>query len=277
MLWTLLDSPFVQNALFASVLLSIGSGIIGSLIVANKSVFLAGGVAHSAFGGVGIALFLGYNALFGAIMAALVISGIMVYASLAHKGRLDIFISILWAFGMALGIVLIELTPGYKINMESYLFGALAFSTTQDIYAMAIFDVVLVVFVTILYREILGILYDIEFCALKGLPTKSLIGIIFMLTAIGVVLGMRSGGLVLVISTLSIPAYIAMLFAKNLKMQFGISIALCLFCMFGGFGISYIYDLALGACVVLFAVMIFICALSIRFLTTRIKRGRNGT
>ena len=94
MLWTLLDSPFVQNALLASVLLSIGSGIIGSLIVANKSVFLAGGVAHSAFGGVGIALFLGYNALFGAIMAALVISGIMVYASLAHKGRLDIFISI---------------------------------------------------------------------------------------------------------------------------------------------------------------------------------------
>ncbi|ETD26728.1 metal ABC transporter permease [Helicobacter canis] len=260
-----LFSVFMQNIAITALLLSVGAGLIGSLIVANKSVFLAGGVAHAAFGGVGVAVFFGCSVLLGALGAALAMALFLLYATLWHKGRLDTFIAIAWAFGMALGVVLIELTPGYKISMESYLFGALAFSTAEDIYALLCFDIVLVVFVSLFYREILCVLYDMEFSRLKRVSTKLFVSAIFILTAFGVVLGMRAGGLILVISMLSIPAYIAMMFARNLAMQFCLSIGVCLLCMCGGILISFVYDVALGACIVLVSVGVFVCALGLRF------------
>ena len=260
----LFTSPFVQHIIITALLLSISSGVIGSLIVANKSVFLAGGVAHAAFGGVGVAVFFGFHVLLGALGAGLAMAAFLVYATLWHRGRLDTFIAISWAFGMALGIVLIELAPGYKINMESYLFGTLAFSTWQDIYALAGFNALLLGFVGLFYREILAVLYDMEFSRLLRLPTKLLLTMIFLLTACGVVLGMRAGGLVLVISMLSIPAYIAMMFARNLAMQLWLSSGICLLCMAGGIAISFIYNIALGACIVLVCVGVFVCALFLR-------------
>ncbi len=269
-----LASPFVQTALIASLFLSVSAGIIGSIIVANKNVFLAGGVAHSAFGGVGVALFFGFSAIAGALVAALMMAIFMVYAHLKHKGRLDTFIAISWAFGMALGIVLIELTPGYKINMESYLFGSLAFTTWQDIYLMIGFDIILLGFVSLYYREILGILYDSEFCALKNLKTHIFTIGIFVFTSVGVVLGMRLGGLILVISILSIPAYIAMMFARNLKLQFMISSVLCLVLICLGFGVSYMYNVASGACIVLLCVVAFFGAICVKYLTKRIYNGK---
>lgn len=260
-----LFSVFMQNIAITALLLSVSAGLIGSLIVANKSVFLAGGVAHAAFGGVGVAMFFGCSVLLGALGAALAMALLLLYATLWHKGRLDTFIAIAWAFGMALGVVLIELTPGYKISMESYLFGVLAFSTAEDIYALLCFDIMLVAFVSLFYREILCVLYDMEFSRLKRVSTKLFISVIFILTAFGVVLGMRAGGLILVISMLSIPAYIAMMFARNLAMQFCLSIGICLLCMCGGILISFVYDVALGACIVLVSVGAFICALCLRF------------
>lgn len=266
MLEILSSGGFFQNIIITSVLLSICAGLIGSLIVANKSVFLAGGVAHAAFGGVGVAVFLGCSVLLGALGAALIMALILLYATLWHKGRLDTFIAIAWAFGMALGVVLMELAPGYKINMESYLFGSLAFSTKEDIYMLFGFDVVLIAFVVVFYREILAVLYDMEFSRLKRVPTKLFVSVIFVLTAFGVVLGMRAGGLILVISMLSIPAYIAMMFARNLAMQFCLSLGVCLLCMCGGIWFSFVYDVALGACIVLVSVGVFVCALGLRYI-----------
>lgn len=268
----LLASPFLQNIAITALLLSIGSGIIGSLIVANKSVFLAGGVAHAAFGGVGVAVFFGFHVLLGALGAGLAMAAFLVYATLWHRGRLDTFIAISWAFGMALGIVLIELAPGYKISMESYLFGTLAFSTWQDIYALGVFDIVVVGFVGLFYREILAVLYDMEFSRLLHLPAKLLLSAVFLLTACGVVLGMRAGGLILVISMLSIPAYIAMMFARTLAAQFWLSSAICLLCMACGVALSFVYDIALGACIVLVSVGVFVCALGVRRLAPHLHK-----
>ncbi|WP_307983690.1 metal ABC transporter permease [uncultured Helicobacter sp.] len=264
-------SYFVQNALIASFFLSISAGIIGSIIVANKNVFMAGGVAHSAFGGVGVALFFGVNALFGAMIAAILMSLFMVYASFKHSGRLDTFIAAFWAFGMAVGIIFIDMASGYKINIESYLFGSLIFTTRQDLWFIIGFDIVLVCLVAMYYREILGILYDQEFCTLKNLKTHFFITMIFVLSSIGIVLGMRSGGLVLIISIVSIPAYIAMMMTRNFKWQLVVSTLLCLVFMWVGFFISYYYELASGACIVLCAMGAFIVAMCIKSLMQRIR------
>ncbi|MDO7253646.1 metal ABC transporter permease [Helicobacter cappadocius] len=246
---------FVQNALIASFFISICAGIIGSIVVSNKTVFLTGGVAHSAFGGVGVALYFGFNATLGASFAGVLMGLLMVYATNKYKNRIDTFIAASWALGMAIGIILIDLTPGYGSDITSYLFGSIIAVAPNDIVSIAIFDLVLVVFVVVYYRELLSIFYDSEFCRLKKINVQVFNIIIFILVSLGVVMSMGVAGLILVLSILSIPAYIATMFASSLKAQMFLSWGLSLLFMWIGFFVSYVYDLSIGACIVIASVI----------------------
>ncbi|PAF48708.1 hypothetical protein BKH41_05435 [Helicobacter sp. 12S02232-10] len=251
----LLSYSFIQNALIASFLISICAGIIGSIVVSNKTVFLTGGVAHSAFGGVGVALFFGFNATLGASLAGVLMALLMVYATLKYKDKIDTFIAASWALGMAIGIILIDLTPGYGSDLTSYLFGSIIAVAPNDILSIAIFDIVLLIFVIFYYRELLSIFYDSEFCQLKKINVQIFNIVIFVLVSLGVVMSMSAAGLILVLSILSIPAYIATMFVSSLKFQMLFSWVLSLIFMWSGFFISYIYDLSVGACIVVVSVI----------------------
>ncbi|PAF50819.1 metal ABC transporter permease [Helicobacter sp. 13S00477-4] len=250
-----LSYSFVQNALIASFLISICAGIIGSIIVSNKTVFLAGGVAHSAFGGVGVALYFGFNTTLGASLSGILMALLMVYATIKFKNRIDTFIAASWAMGMAIGIVLIDLTPGYGSDITSYLFGSIIAVAPNDIISIGVFDIVLLVFVGVYYRELLSIFYDSEFCKLKKINIVIFNIVIFVLVSIGVVMSMNVAGLILVLSILSIPAYIATMFVSSLRFQMVFSWVLSLIFMWIGFFISYIYDLSIGACIVIVSVL----------------------
>lgn len=251
----LLSYAFIKNAFIASFLISICAGIIGSVIVSNKTVFLAGGVAHSAFGGVGVALYFGFNTTLGAGISAVLMALLMVYATNKHKNRIDTFIAASWSLGMAIGIIMIDITPGYGSDITSYLFGSIIAVAPSDIISIGIFDIVLIVFVSIYYRELLSIFYDSEFCRLKKINVKIFNIIIFILVSLGVVMSMSIAGLILVLSILSIPAYIATMFASSLKSQMFFSWILSLIFMWIGFIISYVYDLSIGACIVVVSVI----------------------
>ncbi|PAF41337.1 metal ABC transporter permease [Helicobacter sp. 11S03491-1] len=251
----LLTYDFVRNALIASFLISICAGVIGSIVVSNKTVFLTGGVAHSAFGGVGVALYFGFNATLGACFAGVLMALLMVYATTKYKNRIDTFIAASWALGMAIGIILIDLTPGYSSDITSYLFGSIIAVAPSDIVSIGVFDVVLLFFVGVYYRELLSIFYDSEFCKLKKINVKVFNIIIFVLVSLGVVMSMGVAGLILVLSILSIPAYIATMFVSSLRSQMFLSWILSLIFMWSGFFISYAYDLSIGACIVVVSVL----------------------
>lgn len=260
----LLSYGFVKNALIASFFISIIAGIIGSIIVSNKTVFLAGGVAHSAFGGVGVALYFGFNATLGATLAGVIMALLMMYATTKYKNRIDTFIAASWAFGMAIGVILIDLTPGYGSDITSYLFGSIIAVAPLDIISIGVFDIVLLVFVIVYYREILSIFYDSEFCKLKHINVKLFTTIIFILVSVGVVMSMSIAGLILVLSILSIPAYIAAMFVASLRAQMFVAWACSLAFMWIGFGFSYAYDLSIGACIVIVSALAMAIAILLK-------------
>ena len=103
-MWEALQLDFMRNALFAGVLVSISCGIIGSLVVVNRIVFISGGIAHSAFGGIGLAFFLGFSPFLGAALFAVGVSVMIGVVSLKARHRSDTFIGVLWAIGMAVWI-----------------------------------------------------------------------------------------------------------------------------------------------------------------------------
>lgn len=253
-LYDLFSFEFIQNAFLAAFLISICSGIIGSIIVASKTVFLSGGVAHSAFGGVGLALYFGFNVLIGASIISIIMSSILLYFVMYKKYNVDSFIASSWAFGMALGVILMDITPGYGIDMTSYLFGSIISVSIIDIYVIFIFDLILIIFTFLYYREILSILYDESFCKLKKMKVNLFLLLIFIFISLGIVMSMNVAGLILVLSILSIPAYISSIFVKSLKQMMFLSCILSFIFIMTGFYISYKYNLSIGACVAMSAI-----------------------
>ncbi|WP_346671357.1 metal ABC transporter permease [Helicobacter pullorum] len=266
----ILEYTFVQNAIIGAFFTSIICGIIGTIAVTNRMVFIAGGIAHSVYGGVGIAAFFGLPIMLGSTIFSILCAIILAYMLLYGKERLDSLVGSLWAFGMALGIILVELTPGYNKDFMGYLFGSILSITENDIYYMIIFSILLILFIIFNYRIILGISYDSEFTQLQGIRTNFFSMALMILIALGIVISMRSVGIILIVALLSIPAYCSEIFTNSLaKMMFASSL-ISFICMLGGILVSYFYDLQAGASIViLLSIFSFILALIHHFTTAK--------
>ncbi|MGP1449893.1 MAG: metal ABC transporter permease [Wolinella sp.] len=267
----ILGYEFIQNALIASVLISICSGIIGSLCVANKTVFLAGGIAHGVYGGIGVAVFFGFSMIVGASFFALLLALVLAYLLLHARERIDAIIGVMWAVGMALGILLIDLTPGYSSDFMSYLFGSIMAIPSEDLWLALIYDIALVSFVVSFYREILGFSYDADFARLRGVNTSLISSLILLFMALGVVISMRAVGLILIIALLSIPAYMAERLSSSLAPMMVLSAIFSWIFIIAGLALSYIFDLTSGAVIIMVAAFSFLTLLIVQ---KSIKRSR---
>ncbi len=268
--------PFVRNALIGSVLAAFLFGILGSLVTVRRIAGLAGAISHTVLGGVGLALFLAsrgapkwvspmLGALVFAILAALLIS----IVSLKAKQREDTVINALWAIGMSLGVVFLAKTPGY-VDPMSYLFGNILLVTEQDLFLLAVLDLVVLLLVGRYYRHIEAASFDEEFAATKGVPVTALYLVLLLVIAIAIVLLQTFVGIVMVIAMLTLPAGTAGYFSRNLAGMMVNATLLSLAFSVGGLVVSWHFDLPAGAVIVLLSGAVFI-ALSAR---NHGKRGR---
>ena len=251
-----LQYDFIQNALIAGVLISIAAGIIGSLVVVNKITFLTGGIAHSSYGGIGLAIYLGLPVLFGATVFAVITAVIIAIITLNNRNRIDAIIGMMWASGMAIGIIFVDLTPGYNVDLMSYLFGSIIAVSNDDLIYMSLLDIFIVCTVVFFYKQILAVSYDSEFATLRGINVKFFYTLILILAALCVVAAIKAVGLILVIALLTIPTYLAESFASRLSTMMVISSILATIFTILGLVVSYIYDISSGASIIMVAVVI---------------------
>ncbi|NLY03774.1 MAG: metal ABC transporter permease [Campylobacter sp.] len=253
----ILSYTFMQNAFLGGILVSIACGIIGSLVVINRMTFIAGGISHSAYGGVGMAIFFGFSPLLGATSFTLLIAFLIAFMTLKDKERFDSIIGAMWAFGMALGIILIDLAPGYSADLMSYLFGSILTIDGQTIKFISFIDVLIVAVVVLFYRQFCAISFDFEVASLRGVNSRLFYYLLVGLTALCVVATIQVVGLILVIALMTIPPYIAEVFSKRLgEMMFVSSIISASFCILGLF-ISYKFNLTSGATIIMVASVFF--------------------
>ena len=260
-----LQYDFIQNALIAGVLISIAAGIIGSLVVVNKITFLTGGIAHSSYGGIGLAIYLGLPVLFGATVFAVLTAVIIAFITLNNRNRIDAIIGMMWASGMAIGIIFVDLTPGYNVDLMSYLFGSIIAVSNDDLIYMTTLDVFIVCTVVFFYKQILAVSYDSEFATLRGINVKFFYTLILILAALCVVAAIKAVGLILVIALLTIPTYLAESFASRLSTMMIISSILATIFTILGLVVSYIYDISSGASIIMVAVIILAFVKLIKF------------
>jgi len=247
----ILNFEFIQNAIIAGLLVSIASGIIGSLIVVNRMVFLAGGIAHTSYGGIGLAVYFGFPIFLGASIFAVLAALLMAIITLNQRDKIDTFIGLIWAVGMAIGIIFVDLTPGYNVDLMSYLFGSILAVSSDDIKYMSILLTGIIIIVTFFYREILAVSYDSQYASLRGINVKVFYTLILILSALTVVIAIKVVGLILVIALLTIPIYIAEKLSKSLGMMMCVSGILSSMFTLTGLWFSYQFDLTSGASIIL--------------------------
>lgn len=266
-----LQFEFMQNALVAGLLASLICGIMGTLVVVNRIVFLSGGIAHASYGGIGLAFFFGWPYLAGTIGFAIVAAMIMAAISMNAKHRSDTIIAVIWAVGMAFGIVLLDLTPGYNVDLMSYLFGSILTVPTSDLFVMLGLGIMIFGFVVFFYNDLLAISYDEEFALIRGVPVKTIYYLMVILLAVTIVMVIQVVGLILIIALLTIPPYIMEKFAKSLfQMMVGSCLIGVVFTTIGLL-LSYNYNLTSGASIILVAGSCFFLVLLIEQLIKRFR------
>lgn len=251
---------FFRHSFLSAFLMSITCGIIGTYIVSRRMVFISGGITHASFGGVGLGYFLGVPPLAGAAVFA-------VLAALATENltrrkilRNDSVIAIMWSLGMALGIIFVYLTPGYAPNLMSYLFGSIITVNTGDLWLMFALALIVIAFFVIFYRPILHISFDEQFARTKGIPVMLLNYLLIILVALTIVLSIRIAGIILVLSILTIPQNIAMLFTNRFSNIMFVSIGIGFLGSFLGLLFSYYLDIPSGACIIFTLVILYLAA-----------------
>jgi zinc transport system permease protein len=260
-----LQFEFMQNALLAGLLASIICGIMGTLVVVNRIVFLSGGIAHAAFGGIGLAFFFGWHYMVGTIGFSLVAALIMASITLKARHRADTIIGVIWAVGMAIGIILLDMTPGYNVDLMSYLFGSILTVPDSDLWMMFGVGIGILGIVVYFYNDYLALSYDEEFARIRGVQVRPLYFLMISMLAVGIVMIIQVVGLILVIALLTIPPYIAEKYSKSLIKMMVLSSLLSAVFTVSGLWLSYALNLTSGASIILVAGLGFLASFGLDY------------
>ncbi len=266
----LYEYTFLQYALIAGLLASIGCGVMGTYVVVKRIAFIAGGIAHSVLGGMGAAIYFGVDPLAGALGAAIISALLIGWVRLQWRAQEDTLIGALWAIGMAIGVLFISKTPGYQTDLMSFLFGDILLVPETSLWFMAVLDTVLLLIVGAYHRQFLAVAFDEEFARLRGIPVTFFYLLLLILVAVTVVLLIQVVGLILVLALLTLPAAVAGHYVHSIGKMMILATLIGGTISTAGLAISYQPDLPAGPTIILLAGAIYV--LSAIFTQSRAKR-----
>jgi zinc transport system permease protein len=188
---------------------------------------------------------------------------IMALVTLHARERVDTVIGVIWAAGMALGIILLDFTPGYNVDLMSYLFGSILAVPRSDLWLMGGMAAVVIALVLVFYRGFMVMSFDEEFARSRGVPVNFLYILLIVMVGLCVVMIIRVVGLILVIALLTIPPFIAERRTRSLRVMMIVSTILSAVFTVTGLMFSYALDITSGASIIAVAAVGFFLSLLI--------------
>lgn len=249
---------FFTNALTALAICGVCAGIIGTYIITRRMASIAGGITHACFGGLGLGYFLGINPLITAAAFAISSSAAVEWIEKKWDIRSDSAIAVIWAIGMALGVLFVFLTPGYVPELNGFLFGNILTVSQSDIIISAVYACALTAFMALFHRRIIAISFDADFARVLGLKTRAISYAMTVFIAIGIVLTIRLTGIMLLMSVLSLPIMTAELFSRRYVTIMVCSGIICILAGIAGLCMSALIDVPCSALIVLILATAFI-------------------
>ncbi len=247
----LVHYQYLLNAFTACLLSGITCGVIGTYVVCRRMVFLAGGITHASFGGLGIAFWLGANPIGGALLFAILSALGIEWAGSRGRIREDSAIGIIWSVGMAVGALFMSLRPGYTSgDLSAYLFGSIVTVTRGDVTALALLTLVILAGALLWLRPIMYVAFDRDFARSRGIPTRVVSYLMAALVAATIVLSIRIMGIVLLISLLTIPVAVVNAFSRDYRTIAATAPAVAVAGNVAGLAVSYHFEVPPGAAII---------------------------
>jgi len=276
-LQALRDVPLLRFALYAGLISSVTFGVVGSFVVARRIGYIAAGIAHSILGGIGASYYLartyGWESwctpMLGAVIAALASAAIIGWVSLRVKEREDTIIGAIWAFGMAVGLLFIFFTPGKAVNLDSFIFGNILFTSRGDVIATVILGAIVLTLIALFYHKLVAVCFDEEFARLRGISSKAYYLLLLGITAISMVLLVRLAGIILSLALIVLPAATASKISKRLWTIMVIATGLSMIYNVYGLALSYQLEVPTGPLIVVMGSIVY----GFSFLLTRKSLG----
>ena len=239
MIFEALSYDFFRRALLVGVLAGVTCGVIGTYVVVKRIASISGGVSHAAFGGVGVAYYLGLDPIVGALAFGIASAVLIGCSYFREHQSLDSLIAIVWSCGMALGVLFVALTPGYAPELSGFLFGNILLVSPRYVFVVIALDVVILATVARYFRYFQAVSFDEQFCVVTGVPVRRIFLTLLVLIALAVVLLIRVVGVVLTIALLTMPSVIARQWSDGLKKMMTISAAIASTCTVLGLFLCY--------------------------------------
>lgn len=253
----LLSYPFFRNALLAVLFISIAAAMIGTYIITRRMVSITGGITHACFGGLGLGYFLGINPVLMAALFAVGASAGVEWLAARYRVREDSAVAVVWALGMAVGVLFVFLTPGYVPELNSFLFGNILTVTVTDLWTFGSFTVLLIIFFSLFHHRIVAIAFDPDFARVSGLPVKLVSYGMTVMVALCVVLTIKLVGIMLLMSMLSLPQMIAETHLRRFSSMMWGSVVISVVTCVAGLVTSVFIDVPCSAVIVLLQVFLF--------------------
>lgn len=265
---------FMGYAVISAILASVIASIIGVIVVEKKLVMLTGGVAHTAFGGVGLGFLLGFEPILGGGIFAVIASIVIGFLKNKNDKLSDVFIAVFWSVGMALGTIFISLSSGYAPDMSSYLFGNILTVSLTDVITLGVLTIVIVVAFTIFSKYIGAYLFDDEFLKVRKVNVGLIEIIINVVIALSVVVLIKITGIILILALIAVPVATSMLVSKKFINRVVISALFGIAYSFVGIILSYELNLPTGASIIVISSIIYFIIRLGKFLTNKLKRNK---
>ena len=267
-----LGYDFFVRALVASALVGISCAVVGSFVVLKGMSFIGDAVSHAAFPGIVIAYLLGLPIIVGGAVASIATAlGIGILTRTSGL-RSDSIIGVLFAGMFALGVALFSSIPNYVGDLFHFLFGDVLGISVSDLVALGVLVLLLLVVVRIFWKELLFATFDPLGAGAAGLPVRRLDDLLLILIAVTIVISLQAVGIVLVVAMITTPAATAQLLARRFGRMIQVAALIGIVSAVAGLYLSYAFDLASGAAIVLVETAIFLGTLvlaSVRRRTTR--------
>lgn len=266
MLLDVLSYGFMQKALIAGISVAIICSFMGTFLVLRRYALFGDGIAHVAFGGISVGLFLGVAPLWSAFVVS-VLGGLglqKLRSSTKISG--DAAVAVILVSGLAVGVTLVSASGGFSVDLFSFLFGSILLISLEDTITIIAISAGIVAMLLVFQKQFLHISFNEEQAKVAGLNVTMLNYLFVVIAAVTVVTSMRLVGILLISALIVIPNLSAMLFGKGFKKTIVISVSMSVVSVVVGIFLSYYLNLAPSGMIVLIAVALLLGTLACRSL-----------
>ncbi|MDR5682765.1 MAG: metal ABC transporter permease [Armatimonadota bacterium] len=259
----LLSYGFMQRALLAGTMIALIAPTIGVFLVLRRLSLIADTLSHVALAGIAAGLLLGTYPLAGAL--AVTVIGAVGIERLRSSGQLfgEAALALFLSGGFAVAVVLISLARGFNADLFSYLFGAITAVQPRDLWIILCLGLVVLGSVAVLYKDLFAITFDEESARVQGVPVDALNLLLTILVAVTVVVTMRIVGILLTSALIVIPALTALRAARDFRATLLLAAGAAVVAVVVGMAAAFYLDIAAGGAIVLCSIGLFAIASSL--------------